>query len=283
VLYYDLNGTGRRRVLDEQGSMDMVVPNEVSKLIRDSGNNFHAKVARWLSENDWHVIVSHYYMDQTQNKARELDLIAEKAWPGNDMYGNPVGNVAVRLFIECKYVHSHSVFWFSQKDQESALKLACTRSPFLAESIYTKEHHYLAQSSKVAKLFATSASKAPENDPFYKALNQALNAMVSMRGQPVSIPALNKSNRAPRVVGEFPVVVCSSFDKLYAVDFYTDSQPKLIKDNFQLEVRYAYIDQSHHQREDYFLLDIIEFSQLEKFAAAIAEDAKLAAAFVSPS
>ena len=32
--------------------------NEVTKLIRESGNNFHAKVARWFSNNDWHVIVS---------------------------------------------------------------------------------------------------------------------------------------------------------------------------------------------------------------------------------
>jgi len=59
----------------------MGVPDEVSKLVRNSGNNFHTKVARWLSDNDWHVVVSPYYMDQTQNKAREIDLIAEKLWP----------------------------------------------------------------------------------------------------------------------------------------------------------------------------------------------------------
>ena len=88
----------------------MGVPDEVSKLVRNSGNNFHTKVARWLSDNDWHVVVSPYYMDQTQNKAREIDLIAEKLWPVRDMFDRPMDDVAVRLFIECKFIPSHSVF-----------------------------------------------------------------------------------------------------------------------------------------------------------------------------
>ena len=261
----------------------MVVPDEVSKLVRNSGNNFHAKVARWLSDNDWHVVVSPYYMDQTQNKAREIDLIAEKLWPVKDMFGHLIDYVAVRLFIECKFIPSHSVFWFAEKDQDSAQELVCASGLFRKDNIYTKKHHYLAQSSKVAKLFATSTSKTPENEPFYKALNQVLNAMVSMTGRPVSVPTLKKSQRSPRAVIEFPVVVCSSFDQIYSVDFYTESQPESIKDNFQLEVRYAYIDRHNNQRDDYFLLDFVEFNQLEKFAEAIDEDAKVAAFFASPS
>ena len=80
----------------------MGVPDEVSKLVSNSGNNFHAKVARWLSDHDWHIVVSPYYMDQTQNKAREIDLIAEKLWPIENMFGQRTsdGHVAVRLFIE---------------------------------------------------------------------------------------------------------------------------------------------------------------------------------------
>ncbi|MCF8025807.1 MAG: hypothetical protein K9K82_10010 [Desulfobacteraceae bacterium] len=79
----------------------MEVPDEVSKLVRNSGNNFHAKVARWLLDDNWHVVVSPYYMDQTQNKAREIDLIAEKLWPINDLSGwRQIGGVAVRLFVE---------------------------------------------------------------------------------------------------------------------------------------------------------------------------------------
>ncbi|MCF8025809.1 MAG: hypothetical protein K9K82_10020 [Desulfobacteraceae bacterium] len=132
-------------------------------------------------------------------------------------------------------------------------------------------------------MFATSASKAPENEPFYKALNQTLNAIVSMSGRSVSIPAQKNPGGPPKVVIEFPVVVCSSFDQIYSVDFYMESEPTPIRNNFQLEVRYAYIDRNNNQRDDYFLLDFVEFNQLQKFTKAIDEDAKVAAFFASPS
>lgn len=148
----------------------MEVPSDVSKLIKGSGNNFHAKVARWLSNDGWHVIVSPYYMDQTQNKAREIDIIAEKLWPVKNLFGRHTEEVAVRLFIECKFVTSYSVFWFAEKDEKSSLDLVCSTSPFQKNNLYTAKHHYLAGNPNVAKLFTTSVSKTSENEPFYKAL-----------------------------------------------------------------------------------------------------------------
>ena len=38
--------------------------------------------------------------------------------------------MAVRLFIECKFISSNSVFWLADKDQESAHKLVCASGPF---------------------------------------------------------------------------------------------------------------------------------------------------------
>jgi hypothetical protein len=58
----------------------VVIPQEVLQLVRSSGNNFHAEVARWFHANKWHIVISPYYMDQTQNKAREIGLIAERRW-----------------------------------------------------------------------------------------------------------------------------------------------------------------------------------------------------------
>jgi hypothetical protein len=251
----------------------MGVPDEVTNVVKNSGNNFHAQVARWFADNGWHVIVSPYYMDQTQNKAREIDLIAEKFLRVEHTFGGLKSYVAVRLFIECKFVPSYSVFWFAEKDQKSAKELVCAGGIFPEDNIYTDKHHYLSQISRVAKLFATCTNKATENEPFYKALNQALNAMVSMRGQPISVPTFKKSHNSLLKILEFPVVVCSSFDQIYSVDFYAESQPERIRDNFQLEVRYAYIDRNTYQRNDYFLLDFVEFNQLKKIADAIDEDA----------
>ncbi len=259
----------------------MQVPDEVVKFIKSSGNNFHAKVARWLTEQDWHVVVSPYYMDQSQNKAREIDLIAEKVCASiNDCIADrAVGDVVVRLFFECKYVTSPTVFWFADKDMEQATELVCRHGKFRRDNLYTEKHHYLSRSPKVAKLFASSKDKQSENEPFYKALNQSLNAMVSMQGAPVTIPASKRQRRArgSEIVLEYPVVVCNSFKDLYSVDFYTDSEPAAISDNFQLEVRYAYFDHAQKQRNDYFLLDFVEFDKLSDFFDAVTENARAAA------
>lgn len=258
----------------------MAVPDEVLKLVAESGNNFHAKVARWMQSDGWHVTVSPYYMDQTQNKAREIDLVAEKLWPVLDRGGRqPVGDVAVRLFIECKFIPSYSVFWFTDKDIESAEKLVCSSGRFRADNSFTKKHHYLAQSPRVAKLFATSVARGTDNDPYYRALNQVLNAMVSMRGRQVTVPELKTRGRGPMAVLEFPVVVCSSFQQVYGVDFYADSEPQAVPDNFQLEIQCAYLDRGGAQRDEHLLLDFVEFDRLESFVTAIEEDAKAAAFF----
>jgi hypothetical protein len=259
----------------------MTIPKEIAELVSNSGNNFHAKVARWFSENGWHVVVSPYYMDQSQSKAREIDLVAEKLWPIRDPFGHTTDSIAVRLFIECKFVATDAVFWFADKDRDSALELVCTNGPFRPDNIYTDKHHYLLESPRVAKLFSTGNTKTAENEPFYKALNQALNAMVSMRGQPVTIPSVRKTQRFPKAVLEYPVVVCSSFDKIYSVDFNADSEPKPIQENFQLEVRYAYIDRHERKRNDYFLLDFVAFDKLVKFGMVIDEGANAAAFLAS--
>lgn len=259
----------------------MTAPSEITELIQNSGNNFHAKVARWFADNDWHVVISPYYMDQTQSKAREIDLVAEKLWPLTNVFGRPVDNIAVRLYVECKYVASDAVFWFADKDRESALELVCRNGQFRRDNIYTEKHHYLSQGAKVAKLFSTSNSKAAENEPFYKALNQALNAMTSMRGQLVTIPSARKSQRYPRAVLEYPVIVCSSFERIFSVEFFADSEPRPIQENFQLEVRYAYIDRNDHQRNDYFLLDFVAFDKLSEFGQAIDNGARAAACLAS--
>lgn len=261
----------------------MSVPSDVLKLVAESGNNFHAKVARWMQTEGWHVAVSPYYMDQTLNKAREIDLVAEKFWPVMDLWGHqPIGDVAVRLFIECKFIPSYSVFWFTDKDMEAAEKLVCSSGKFRADNIRTQKHHYLSQSPRVAKLFA-SLGRGVDNDPYYKALNQVLNAMISMRGGQVSVPAFKKRGRVPMALLEFPVVVCSSFQQIYGVDFFADSPPDLVTGNFQHEIEYAYLDKGSANRNEHLLLDFVEFNQIKAFTEAIEEDAKVAVFFAGPN
>jgi hypothetical protein len=255
----------------------MSVPHSVIELIEGSGNNFHAKVARWFHGDGWHVTVSPYYLDQAQEKARELDLVVEKLWPISDSYDQVEGDVVVRLFVECKFVAAETAFWFADKDKIAAMRLTCSLGPFRKGNTYTDKHHYLTTSPRVAKLFASKNSKAAENEPIYKALNQSLNATVAMRAQLPSHPGLKKNPNRKTVTLSYPVIVCSSFSQLYGVDFLGDSPPHSIDDNFQLEVQYAFVDRDAKQRNDYFLVDLVEFAKLPTFAKVIGEGASAAA------
>jgi hypothetical protein len=259
----------------------MAIPKAVSQLIEASGTTFHAKVARWFGSNGWHVVISPYYMDHAQSKARELDLVVEKLWPISDEWGRGGGSVVVRLFVECKYVTSETVFWFAPKNKTAALSLVCSLGPFRKNNSFTDKHHYLATSPRVAKIFSSNNAKAAENEPFYKALNQSLNATIAMRSQAPTHPDLAARRGGKIVVLQYPVVVCSSFASLYDVDFLAESEAVEVEENFQLEVQYAYLDANGKQRDDYFLLDFVEFEKLPAFGKAIGEGAKAASLLVS--
>lgn len=249
---------------------------KVKELIDRSGHSFHAKVARWFASKDWHVTVSPYYMDQAQNKAREIDLIAERLSKIDDSRRGVSHDLVIRLYIECKYIASPSVFWFSNKDKKLAEDLVCKDSIFRPKSEYTKRHHYISSCESVAKLFSTSNVKGTEREPFYNALNQVLNGLISMPSRPPFYSTLMKEVRPDCYFFEFPVIVCSSFDKIYSVPFNdSGAEPELITDNFQLEIRYAYFDLNKNVHSKYFLIDIVEFNKLENFVRLldIEEDA----------
>lgn len=253
---------------------DTGVPIQVQQLVDSSGNSFHARVARWFRDAGWHVRVSPYYLDRSQEKAREIDLVVEKAVEIRNFANRFEGDVVVRLFVECKFVAGHTVFWVAERDQSAAEALVVSSPPFRADNAYTRKHHYLAD-APVAKLFAAEQSRGAEFEWMYKALNQVLNAQTSMLGQSVTIPQLQRY-KARKVVLNFPVVVCSSFERIFRTDFFEAGAAQKVNDNFQLEVSYAYTDVQGTPRDGYFLVDIVEFEQLEALAVAVLNDAQVA-------
>jgi hypothetical protein len=255
------------------------IPPQVQELIDGSGNTFHAKVARWFASDGWITTISPYYMDQSQQKAREVDLIVEKVWPIKGSFGDWMGQVAVRLFVECKFLPSYSAFWFTEKNRSAVEEMLCATGKYRRDNSYTQKHHYLSSNDRVAKLFVSSNARGQENEPFYKALNQSLNGLVSMRLQSPHVFSSGRNHAGIQLVLNFPVVVCNSFLQLYAVDFAGIRETSLIQDNFQLEVQYAYVDPSDQSRDELFLLDVVEHDQLSDFVKAVEEDARIAGFF----
>lgn len=253
----------------------MTASEEIGAIVSESGNSFHCRVTNHLREKGWHTLVSPYYMDGGTNKAREIDLIAEKHWIYEDRHHHSAsgyGAVVIKLFIECKYIPQPNVFWFSDKDVVAATKWLMSNTPLRERNMFTERHHYLSSGTRVAKLFASKNRPNAENEVIYKALNQSLNAMVYLREKDSLIPDI-QDGRIPLLARvEMPVILCNSFADFYRVEMEQLSDPQHIEDNFQLEVNYAYINSSGQHRNEYFLLDIVAIEKLDSFLVALEAD-----------
>jgi len=243
---------------------------EATSVINESGNSFHCKAMNYFNDKGWHTLVSPYYMDSSSNKPREIDLIAEKAWPFNDGF-HQRGTINIKLFIECKYIPQTNVFWFSNKDMLSTKEMLTSN---ISGSVRNRpaETHYLTTNPKVAKLFASKSRSNVENEVMYKALNQSLNAMVYLRHRESIIPERSGQHSNILVTVEMPAILCNSFDKFYRVDMETSDDPTPIQDNFQLEVNYAYKNHDGSHRDEFFLIDVVDFNKLDPFLDLMESD-----------
>jgi hypothetical protein len=232
---------------------------KVDELIERSGNTFHYQVVNFLRERSWTVLVSPYYSDYISDKSKEIDIIAEKQYevakPGRD---KKLGILKVTLFIECKYINSEIVLWFDEKDLTRARNKVIRTTPLKEGNIFTEKHHYLA-APKVAKLFTPNAKN---DDVFYKALNQTLNAMIYHRSEGLAsiFPSISKIMYAL----SYPLILCNEFAHLYRVDAGQSTYGN-VDQNFQLEVNYAYLSNERKSQSDYFLIDVIDFNKFDDF------------------
>ena len=247
---------------------------QVEKIIANSGNNFHCKVIRYFKEKGWNILISPYYSDNVSDKPREIDLIAEKAFDVKDKcFERLIGSVNIKLFIECKFIPQKIVFWFHTKNRAEAEKLVINNTPLKKDNSYTEKHHYLDEENNyVAKLFSSDTKKKTENEIVYKAINQSLNAMVYYRNSSTLIPTLPDYFTNIMSAVNYPVILCNNFSNLYRVDIDTANKPVNIKDNFQLEVNYAYLDPSKNPVTEYFLIDIVTFDKIDSLLDALEQD-----------
>lgn len=253
---------------------------KVKAIIAQSGNTFHCKVLKYLQEKGWTVLICPYYNDNVSSKPREIDLIAEKAFDAKDSFEKYFGTVNVKLFIECKYISQKTVFWFHNKDKLKATELVNQMIPSGNGHPSIMKHHYLAGVDSVAKLFSDERKNSADNEIFYKALNQSLNAMVYYRNKESIIKLPPSRNGYVLETLNYPIIVCNSFDNLYRVEIDTDTVPSNITENFQLEVNYAYMTSDGNNKNEYFLIDILNFDLFDSFLEKIEVDTQLFSYFL---
>ncbi len=250
------------------------IDTDVASVIRESGNRLHCQVANALQRAKWQTLMSPYYLDAGTNKAREIDLIAEKKWDVRNSMSEVRGHLLIRLFVECKYLRDTTVFWFGAKDIDATKAMLTKRTPLVSGRSTLRDHHYLKDETLAAKLFASGKNKSnPENDVMYKALNQCLNALVRLRGRGALTRAPQHQQRELPIIEtvEMPIVLVNSFSKCHQVEIQNEDTATPIAKNFQLEVNYAFAKVDKPVSE-FFLIDVVELDQLDAFLNTVDKD-----------
>jgi hypothetical protein len=78
------------------------------------------------------------------------------------------------------------------------------------------------------------------------------------------------------------VIVHSGTSPPYRIEVIGgDGSPVPLTSNFVLEVNYAYLDQRGRNQQQYFLVDVVNFSCLSDFFAALNQEIEAAQFFLS--
>ncbi len=255
---------------------------QVNKLIEDSGIITHYKVIDALRKNDWNLLISPYYYDNIANTIKEIDIVAEKSFGSVDgQFDESAVQINVQLFLECKYIKQEIVFWFDDIDKDQAVsKLESETGLDIlygkpGADITPEKFHYLSN-EKVAKLFSTNTNR---EDIIYKAMSQCLHAKIyydQWFNKPIYKQFKNPARTKTKIL-KYPVIICDNFNQLKEINFEGDYKHgyKDIKDYFQLELNYTYLDRDRTSaRQDYFLIDVVDFNHLEEFLGGLEKEVK---------
>ncbi|MBI4697965.1 MAG: hypothetical protein HY758_03400 [Nitrospirae bacterium] len=238
---------------------------KIQEIIEASGNNFHSNVVSFLRGKEWNVLISPYYNDNATDKAREIDIIAEKPFEVKDsLWGRTKGWLNVRFIIECKYINAETVFWFDAKDKKKAEERVIRDTPLTNNNIYTQKHHYMSD-ERVVKLFTSEKNKDFSNEPIYKAINQSLNAMIYFRDE----TPIQREDRGILKTICYPIIILNDFKKIFGVNIGESNYSGVTNKYFQLEINYAYLDSNKRNMNEYFLIDVVDFSYLSGFLSEI--------------
>lgn len=229
---------------------------ELKEIIEKSGNNLHIDTVNLLERMDWDVDLSSYYYDDTANKPREIDIIAQREVPVFDDFGRAVlDKFKLFLFIECKYFKNELSFRMrrnqEQESKEAMIIDGWNKEILLEREGLFREHHYLKERF-IGKLY----------DSFPKEQGIVFNALT----QPIKSLTFFKERRLEKGI-YYPMVVYSGIEGIYAVKREEADLDKLEpKKNLIFGLNYSYRSVVDYKLKTHqFFIDFIHQTELGNF------------------
>jgi hypothetical protein len=238
---------------------------KLKKVIEESGNNLHLIVANMLETMKWDVGLSSYYYDDTANKPREIDIIAQKEVPVRDEFKGEIDKFKLFLFIECKYFKNELAFRV-RKNREEESKLALiiegmNKHILLEREGLFRNHHYL-QTNFIGKLYDSSSA---DQTKIFNAITQPIKSLTFFKER-----LLEKGLY-------YPVVVYGGIDGLYEIKEGDIKNLDNLKkqDNLMFGLKYSYRSVvSGGLKTKHFYIDFIREDRLKDYIDMILKEAE---------
>lgn len=252
---------------------------EFKKIIEKSGNNLHIDTVNLLETMQWDVDLSSYYYDDTANKPREIDIIAQR----NVSVIDPLKKISVDefklfLFIECKYFKNEVAFWARRNRKEEAKEAmiieGLDKEYLLGPGNLFRDHHYLRE-----RFIGTLYDSFPkEQGAVFNAVTQPIKSLTFFKERFYKMEVekgLTKAIYYPIVVYSGIEGICDirrkgvDLDKLEPkkeLIFGLNYSYRSVVDN-KLKTNRFYIDFIHQSRLGNFIEDVIqgELSELRQY------------------
>jgi len=247
---------------------------EFKKIIEESGNNLHIDTVDLLERMQWDVDLSSYYYDETANKPREIDIIAQR----NVEVKEAIDQFKLFLFIECKYFKNEVAFRARRNNKEEskeAIIIEGLDKEYLleGENLF-REHHYLKEGF-IGKLYD---SFPKEQGAVFNAVTQPIKSLTFFKERSYKMEVEKGLTKAIY----YPIVVYSGIEGIYAIKrkeadldklepkkeliFGLNYSYKSVVDN-KLKTNHFYIDFIHQDSLGNFIEDVIrkESSELRDY------------------
>jgi len=234
---------------------------ELKDAIQKSGNNLHLKVVEYLQNANWTVDISAYYLDDTTNKPREIDIIAQKKIYLKNINSSHPQDFSVLLFIECKHLSGEIVFWTQDRSNELIFKrkgLAKFSGNIKEENISSGHHYFLPPS--VGKLYTTVGK-----DEVFDGITQPVKALTSFMDYERSSGLY------------YPICIYEGTPELHLIKSGADiknlDKLETVK-NLIVELNYSWRKMAGQPTKEYFAIDLTHIDELAKLIDIIDREAE---------
>lgn len=139
-------------------------------MYKQSGHNFHFDIEDRVKAKGWGVNSKVSYLDDVEQKPREIDFVATQQRESHNHRGNQIA-----LVVECKYLNHDVSFWFRDNPKNHT---AYFFDGYNMDELFLDESNWhFFSPAKVAVSFEENEKK----NKMYEAIMQASKALMFLR------------------------------------------------------------------------------------------------------